>query len=62
VDDIRRYVRYQNYAEALRLIATAKQDDPMQGTLFAKADSYDLMARSVQGIIETKLALGKTDI
>jgi hypothetical protein len=57
-DDVRRYVRYRNYAEELRVMALAKESDPVgQHALCSAANDYDLMAQSVQRIIESRVAL-----
>jgi hypothetical protein len=56
-DMLRRYVRYQNYAEELRAIASARTDNRARDDLMSVADSYDQMAVSLNSILKAKAAL-----
>ena len=56
-DMLRRYLRYQNYAEELRTIAADKTSSPAHDTLTAIADEYDQMAVSLNSMLKAKAAL-----
>lgn len=54
---LQRYVRYLNYAEALRLIAAHKKHSSDATALTNAADQYDQMAVSLNSILRAKANL-----
>ena len=56
-DMLRRYVRYQNYADELRAIAAGRRDKQARDDLMNIADDYDQMAVSLNSILKAKAAL-----
>ena len=56
-DMLRRYVRYQNYAEELRAIASGRKGNQARDDLLNVADGYDQMAVSLNSRLKAKASL-----
>jgi hypothetical protein len=57
-DDLNLALRYRNYAEELRVIASDKATPEIRQSLLSAAKSYDQVASSIEAIQKSKRAAG----
>jgi hypothetical protein len=57
-NEVGRALRFRNYAEELRVIASEARPET-RASLFKAATEYDEMAKSLEAIIRTKITTGQ---